>query len=136
MSLLDQQLRSAVASGSPFLGLPVIKVPAHYISAENDADELRCRQRSINQLMGIPIQVAPSRLSSLVGNPNIELGTYDERGRLRLSRVFLAIVERAFEVATVPIYSRSAFVRQIVVGVFWFHRRECLPGRPRAILMP
>jgi hypothetical protein len=52
-SLLTQQLATAVATGTPFLGLEVHKGPVLALFCEDDADELHRRQEAINAATGI-----------------------------------------------------------------------------------
>lgn len=52
-SLIAQQAMTAAAVGRPFLGQPVKRVRAAYITAEDDIDELHRRQAAINEALGI-----------------------------------------------------------------------------------
>lgn len=52
-SLLGQQLATCIAQGLPFLGVDTAQGPAIYLTAEDDADELRRRQRAICRALGI-----------------------------------------------------------------------------------
>ncbi|MFN0045537.1 MAG: AAA family ATPase [Sphingorhabdus sp.] len=52
-SLIAQQAMTAAAVGKPFLGQPVKRVRAAYITAEDDVEELHRRQSAINDALGI-----------------------------------------------------------------------------------
>ncbi len=99
-SLLAQQLATCVAARKPFLGLETTQAPALYITCEDDEDELWRRQRAINAVLGLPLAAAPAQLSSLVGHIDVDLGTFDENNRFKISRVYSAIIERALSVGT------------------------------------
>src|SRR5688500_8461627 len=52
-SLLAQQLATAVATGTQWLGQPVLSGPVLYVSCEDDRDELHRRQAAINARQGV-----------------------------------------------------------------------------------
>lgn len=52
-SVIAQQLSTAVVTGGSWLGLPVMRCKALYVSCEDEKDELHRRQEPINRSLGI-----------------------------------------------------------------------------------
>lgn len=98
-SLLAQQLATCIAAGLPFLGLPVTKAAAMYVTCEDDEDELWRRQRHINARIGLDRDCFPVVLVSLRGFTDTALGGFDEHGRFHTSPLLDAIEQRALEFA-------------------------------------
>lgn len=96
-SLLAQQLATCVAAGRPFLGMPVERAAAIYITCEDDADELWRRQRGINAALSLPADCAPAMLSSLVGQMDVDLSALTPAGAIGPSPLARAIVDVAKE---------------------------------------
>lgn len=92
-SLLLQQLLTAVASGLPWLGLPVRAGNAFGFMCEDDPDELHRRQEAINRQMGLePQYLEMLRYTSRLGLDNI-LMTFDDRNRPELAPLFKDLVQ-------------------------------------------
>lgn len=64
-SLLGQQLANAVATGQPWLGLPVTQGPALFVFAEDDKDEIWRRQHGIEAANGMLIKSPGCGLENL-----------------------------------------------------------------------
>lgn len=83
-SLLAQMLGTCAASGRDFLGLPIERCRAIYITAEDPSDELHRRQEPINESLGIGMADLRGwfKTYSLKGEIGNELATFDIDGRL------------------------------------------------------
>ncbi len=83
-SLLGQQLATSCAAGAPFLGLPVQRVRALYVTCEDPSEELHRRQVSINVALGLQMDGLKGwlRTHSLKGQLNNELAEVDAKGSL------------------------------------------------------
>lgn len=102
-SLFGQQLATSIAAGLPFLGLDVMRGPALYLTAEDDARELHWRQDHIARRLGVPFNQPGLHLASLRGRLGNELCTFDAEGRLRPSPAFKLLSDtiRAIDAAFV-----------------------------------
>jgi RecA-family ATPase len=82
-SLLGQQLATSAAAKVPFLGLPVERVKALYLTCEDPLEELQRRQEAINRAQGLTMEQLRGwlRVHSLKGQLGNELATFDG-GRL------------------------------------------------------
>jgi RecA-family ATPase len=83
-SLLGQQLMTSCATGTPFLGMPVIKCRTFGVFCEDDEHELHRRQARINDKLGIEWgDLENMRWVSRVGSENLlQVFAADGRGIL------------------------------------------------------
>ena len=83
-SLMAQQLATAVATGTPFVGLGVEQGVALYLTCEDDADELHRRQAAICETMGVPLDAFGHRLrlASLI-DADMSLATFDRDNAMK-----------------------------------------------------
>lgn len=83
-SLIAQQLATCAAVGIDFLGLPIDRVKAIYITCEDPTEEMWRRQESINASLGIRMSDLKGWLKtySLKGEIGNELATFDQSGRM------------------------------------------------------
>ncbi len=83
-SLLAQLLATCGAAGAPFLGLPIIRQRAIYITCEDPTDEMHRRQESINASLGLTMADLKGWLKtySLKGEIGNELAIFDSAGRM------------------------------------------------------
>jgi RecA-family ATPase len=83
-SLLAQQLATCTALGRPFLGMDTRKVPALYLSCEDDAEELIRRQWTICEALEVKVRDLAGKLHlvSIAGDAETALVEFDDRGKL------------------------------------------------------
>lgn len=94
-TLLAQQLMTSVATGRPWLGLPVVRQAAIGLFGEDFADELHRRQDAINRAMGLGMaDLADMRLIPNVAGDNL-LMTFDPDGRGRTTALYDELIAEA-----------------------------------------
>jgi RecA-family ATPase len=92
-SLMAQQWASAISVGAEFMGLrSTAPMSSLYVNCEDPADELHRRQDAIAKALGRSLGSFSQRLylAARMGAENA-LGTLDERGHFRPSRLFDAL---------------------------------------------
>ncbi len=90
-SLLTQQLATCVSLGAPFMGLETTHAVAVYVTAEDDENELRRRQRAICNALGVTERELGGRLRllSLFGLPDNVMVDFTADGTLRKLASFI-----------------------------------------------
>lgn len=94
-SLLAQQLATAIATGTPTLGLDLDPAPAIYITCEDDAKVLHYRQAHICRALGVDMANLAGwlHLISLRGEPDNALAYFDHEGRLAAAPLFARVAK-------------------------------------------
>jgi RecA-family ATPase len=96
-SLLAQQLMTACAIGSPWLGLSTMRCPAYGVFCEDAIDEILLRQRDINNDLGIDFaDLSDMHVWSLLGDDAL-LMTFDHRGRGELTDLWHELRRRVLD---------------------------------------
>ena len=85
-----QLLCTCAALGLPFLGVPTSQRVALYLTWEDDAAELHIRQKATCAAYGLNLETMAGRLylQSLAGELETELATFDDAGRLKVTRFY------------------------------------------------
>jgi RecA-family ATPase len=92
-----QQLQTACATGTPWLGLAVMRCPSLGFYSEDDEDELHRRQERICQSFGLRFSdLGEMRWISGVGR-DTTLCTFDASGRMHVTDLYYQIEEAALE---------------------------------------
>lgn len=94
-TLLAQQLMTACATGTPFLGMPMMKCRTIGVFCEDDPDELHRRQAAINSALNVDFNdLENMRWISRVGSDNL-LNTFAADGRSLTTPFFSQLVASA-----------------------------------------
>ncbi len=98
-SLLAQLMATAAAAGVPFLGLPIERCRAFYITCEDESEELQRRQQAINRGLGITMAdlrgwLLCDTLKGVLGN---QLATFSGEGGPQPTQRFHQIRREARE---------------------------------------
>ncbi|MEM7025668.1 MAG: AAA family ATPase, partial [Pseudomonadota bacterium] len=97
-SLVAMQAATAVATGTPFLGLKTTKAPVLAIYAEDDPDELHRRQLSICDAFEISMKdLGGMRLAGRVGENNVIARADHNASYVQAEDLWVSIANRAVE---------------------------------------
>jgi RecA-family ATPase len=105
-SLLGQQMATCGAAGVDFLGLPIERARALYITCEDPIEELHRRQECINAALGVDMGVLKGwlRTSSLKGHIGNELATFDKSGQMTPTRRYAQVRQAALDFGAALIF--------------------------------